>query len=64
MNKKNLTKFLKKSFICSLSFLSLFALTNCNEGPSNAYIEDAIAIVYQDEKPYLINLKEETYSLE
>ena len=64
MNKKALTKFLKKSFICSLSFLSLFALTNCNEGPSNAYIEDAIAIVYQDEKPYLINLKEETYSLE
>lgn len=64
MNKKTITKTLKKTIICSLSFLSLFVLTNCSEGPSNDYIENAVAIVYQDDKPYLINLEEDKYPLD
>ena len=57
-------KFLKKSLICTLSITSLISLNSCNKGPSKDYIDNAIAIVYQDEKPYLINANKETYALD
>ena len=64
ITKNNLNKFLKKSLICTLSITSLISLNSCNKGPSKDYIDNAIAIVYQDEKPYLINTNKETYALD
>ena len=64
ITKNNLNKFLKKSLICTLSITSLISLNSCNNAPSKDYIDNAIAIVYQDEKPYLINANKETYALD
>lgn len=64
MTKQNIKNIVKKSFICSLSAFTILSLSNCSKGPSKDYIDNAIAIVYQDEKPYLINAAKETYSLD
>ena len=61
---ENIKNIVKKSFICSLSAFTILSLSNCSKGPSKDYIDNAIAIVYQDEKPYLINAAKETYSLD
>ncbi len=64
VTKQKLKNVIKKSMICSLSAISVISLTNCNKGPSTNYIDNAIAIVYQDEKPYLINAAKQTYALD
>lgn len=64
VTKQKIKNILKKSFICSLSAFTVLSLSNCSKGPSTEYIDNAIAIVYQDEKPYLINAVKETYSLD
>ena len=62
--KQNIKNVFKKSLICSLSAVSILSLTNCSKGPSNKYIDNAIAIVYQEDTPYLINAAKSLYSLD
>ena len=64
VTKQNFKKIMKKTIICSLSTLSVLSLCNCTKGPGTNYIDNAIAIVYQDEKPYLINANKDTYALD
>ena len=64
VTKQNIKNILKKSLICSLSMFTILSLSNCSKGPNKNYIDNAIAIVYQDKKPYLINAEKETYSLD
>lgn len=64
VTKQNFKNIMKKAIICSLSTLSVLSLSNCTKGPGTNYIDDAIAIVYQDEKPYLINANKDTYALD
>ena len=64
VTKQNFKNIMKKTIICSLSTLSVLSLSNCTKGPGTNYIDDAIAIVYQDEKPYLINANKDTYALD
>lgn len=64
VTKHKIKNILKKSFICSLSAISIISLSNCAKGPSNDYIDNAIAIVYQDDKPYLINAAKDLYPLD
>ena len=64
VTKQNFKNIFKKSFICSLSMITVLSLSNCAKGPNKNYIDNAIAIVYQDNNPYLINAEKETYSLD
>lgn len=64
VTKQKLKNVFKKSIICSLSVFTMLSLSNCSKGPSTDYIDNAIAIVYQDEKPYLINAEKQTYALD
>ncbi len=63
VTKQKFKNILKKSLICSLSAVSVLSLSNCSKGPSTKYIDNAIAIVYQDDKPYLINANKDLYPL-
>lgn len=42
--------------------LSIITLTSCNNS-KNKYLNDSIAIVYKNDIPYLVNSRNETYSL-
>ena len=64
ITKQNLKNIFKKSLVCTLSLTTFISLQSCNKGPSTEYIDNAIAIVYQNEKPYLINANKETYALD
>lgn len=64
VTKQKFKNILKKSLICSLSAVSVLSLSNCSKGPSTKYIDNAIAIVYQDDKPYLINANKDLYPLD
>lgn len=62
MNYKQQNYFKKIIFLTIVFTFSLF-LTNCNKD-KQPYLENAIALGYKDEIPYLINAKNEVYSLE
>ena len=52
----------KKSFIFLFSLLIILTMSSCNKN-KQTYINNAMAIVYKDNTPYLINEKKETFNL-
>lgn len=61
--KTKLSKIIKKISILSVFILICFTLIGCNKDKQTP-INNAIALGYKDDIPYLINDKGETYSLE
>ena len=52
----------KKLFIFFVIALLTIMITSCKKN-NEPYLDDAIAIVYQNNVPYLINANKQTYSL-
>lgn len=59
MNKTTINKF----FIFLLIIFSLFSITSCRE-KELTYLSDPIAIVYKNNTPYILNKKNELFSLD
>lgn len=62
MNKNKLA-LINKITLCSLIIMLIIGISSCKKDENLAYIDDAIAIVYANNTPYLINAKLETYNL-
>lgn len=54
--------FISKSLKFIIILLSISFISSCKKGKGD-YLNDAIAIAYQNDTPYLVNSKNETYSL-
>lgn len=55
-------KFIKKLYILFFITLVMLMLSSCKKS-SKSYISNSIAIVYKDNKPYIINKENELYDL-